>query len=138
MKGKTLLARNSVLCLLCNDHIVSSHQHDFVTCKCGKVSTDGGHSYQRILGNKSDFMITSVSIYDNDESFKDNHKFLRLNFTWGTYGHDGNQPYERIPIAGLTTEHIQAILLTQRSIDKTLKKIMLNELEFRKGNLNDK
>lgn len=138
MKGKTLLARNSVLCLLCNDHIVSDHQHDFVTCKCRKVSTDGGHSYQRILGNQSDFMITSVSIYDNDESLKDNHKFLRINFTWGTYGEDGNQPYKRIPIAELTTEHIQAILWTQSSIDKTLKKIMLNELEFRKGNLNDK
>ncbi len=41
--GKIL--QNEVKCLNCGDQIYSRHRHDFVTCKCGSVSVDGGLSY---------------------------------------------------------------------------------------------
>ena len=33
--------------MLCEEEIESVHRHDFVTCKCGNVSVDGGKDYLR-------------------------------------------------------------------------------------------
>lgn len=41
------ILRNSVRCEKCNTEIESKHRHDFVTCPCGQISVDGGHSYLR-------------------------------------------------------------------------------------------
>lgn len=40
-------------CLLCRDVIESKHRHDYVTCKCGAVSLDGGTAYSRIATHKA-------------------------------------------------------------------------------------
>lgn len=45
MKGKII--RNMAKCLVCGDIIESNFTHDFVTCKCGALSVDGGHDYIR-------------------------------------------------------------------------------------------
>lgn len=34
--------RNRAKCKLCGDIIESFHHYDFVTCKCGEISVDGG------------------------------------------------------------------------------------------------
>ena len=39
------IIRNSARCKKCGDEIESKHRHDFVTCRCGAVSVDGGKSY---------------------------------------------------------------------------------------------
>jgi len=49
------LERNRARCRKCKDVIESKFRHDFVTCKCGAISVDGGHDYQRLLGNINDF-----------------------------------------------------------------------------------
>ena len=41
------ITKNSIKCNLCQDIIVSNHTHDFVSCKCGCCSVDGGNSYLR-------------------------------------------------------------------------------------------
>ncbi len=38
------ITKNSIKCNLCQDIIVSKHTHDFVSCKCGSCSVDGGNS----------------------------------------------------------------------------------------------
>ena len=38
---------NKIKCNFCGDVIESKHVHDFKTCKCGRVSVDGGHEYMR-------------------------------------------------------------------------------------------
>lgn len=43
----TKIIRNRAQCLLCGDIIESHTRHDFVTCTCGALSVDGGHSYIR-------------------------------------------------------------------------------------------
>jgi len=44
------IIKNAARCLTCNEIIESKHRHDFVTCKCGKLSVDGGHDYLRRVG----------------------------------------------------------------------------------------
>lgn len=34
--------RNRAKCKLCGDILESFHRHDWVTCKCGEISIDGG------------------------------------------------------------------------------------------------
>jgi hypothetical protein len=42
-------------CLSCGDIVESVFIHQFVTCKCGKVSVDGGIAVgNRVLGNPND------------------------------------------------------------------------------------
>lgn len=42
-----MIIRNAIRCNICGDEIESKHRHDFVTCKCGAYSVDGGHDYLR-------------------------------------------------------------------------------------------
>lgn len=42
-----IIIRNRIRCKRCGDVIESKCQHDFVTCKCGACSVDGGHDYLR-------------------------------------------------------------------------------------------
>lgn len=44
--------RNRAKCKLCNDIIESKHEHDYVTCKCGEISVDGGTEYYKCLFKK--------------------------------------------------------------------------------------
>ena len=39
------IIRNAIRCNICGDEIESTTRHDFVTCKCGACSVDGGHEY---------------------------------------------------------------------------------------------
>jgi len=45
------IIRNRAGCKSCLQVIESKHCHDFVTCKCGAVSVDGGKDYLRRVGN---------------------------------------------------------------------------------------
>lgn len=41
------IIRNMVRCNHCGDVIESKYRHDYVVCKCGCCSVDGGHDYLR-------------------------------------------------------------------------------------------
>lgn len=45
MQNNMVIKRNAIRCKHCGDVIESKYTHDFVTCSCGLVSVDGGHSY---------------------------------------------------------------------------------------------
>ena len=38
---------NAAKCLDCGTVLVSRYRHDFQTCRCGKLSVDGGSDYVR-------------------------------------------------------------------------------------------
>lgn len=42
-----MILRNIAECALCHDVIESKHRHDFVSCGCGEIFTDGGTTYIR-------------------------------------------------------------------------------------------
>lgn len=47
MNENGVLLRNVAECRLCGDVIESKSRHDFVSCKCGEIFTDGGLDYVR-------------------------------------------------------------------------------------------
>jgi hypothetical protein len=58
---------NKIQCTKCKKIIRSKNRHHFVRCRCGAVAIDGGSWYQRILGNREDFI-------DRSKLFKHKHK----------------------------------------------------------------
>lgn len=46
--------RNRAKCKLCEEIIESTHTHDYVTCKCGEISVDGGNDYHRCRASNWD------------------------------------------------------------------------------------
>lgn len=65
-KRRPKLKRNAIQCNRCGDVIESRFTHDFVTCRCGACSVDGGLSYQRILC-KDQKDVTLLTEYWEDE-----------------------------------------------------------------------
>ena len=61
------IIRNAIRCNLCGDIIESTYRHDFVTCKCGRCSVDGGLDYVRrgCVHSRDDF--TERSAFENTE-----------------------------------------------------------------------
>lgn len=106
MENKRIL-RNSAICNHCKEEIISKHGHDYVTCKCGTVSVDGGQNYlRRLFKENADYKDTSI--YDDGE-----HNTRRENLKWGV---NYTKEMKRLPqtewriIKDLETEHIEAIL----------------------------
>lgn len=52
---------NKCRCKACNDIIESKNRHDFVSCKCGSIFTDGGLDYIR-RGGKDLSLIEDLSV----------------------------------------------------------------------------
>ncbi len=73
-----MIISNSATCRKCKDFIFSRHVHDFVTCKCGAISVDGGQDYLRRVGDPADF-IESSCFLDDDVVFaaRDEVKWAR-------------------------------------------------------------
>lgn len=62
------IIKNAIKCNHCGDIIISTHRHDFVTCKCGCCSVDGGNDYLRrgFINSSDDF--TDMSEFEEDEN----------------------------------------------------------------------
>lgn len=57
-----VLIQNEAQCAKCGQIIFSRSRHDFVSCKCGALSVDGGMEYQRIVGNLDNMIDRSMYI----------------------------------------------------------------------------
>ncbi|MCM1326438.1 MAG: hypothetical protein NC094_03565 [Bacteroidales bacterium] len=62
------IVRNMIKCNLCGDVIESINRHDFVSCKCGCCSVDGGTDYLRrgFVNSPEDY--TELSIFEDSEN----------------------------------------------------------------------
>ena len=56
MESTSKILTNKAQCKDCGDIIESTYRHDFVTCKCGAISVDGGKDYLRRVGDLSKFI----------------------------------------------------------------------------------
>jgi len=107
----------------------SKHRHDYRTYR-DEVSdelymVDGGLDYLKRSVN-------SVAADDWSVTSKDDFEVVREVFTWGSYGKDGKQPRTEVRLDDMTTEHIQAILDTQRHIRGTVvQQLFKQELLYR-------
>ncbi len=57
---------NAAVCLGCHEYIRSRNQHDYVTCKCGAISVDGGSWYAKRLGIMEYCISTIEGFYDSE------------------------------------------------------------------------
>ncbi len=46
--------QHGIRCTHCGDEVFSNHRHDFKSCKCKKVSIDGGFDYIKISFKEAD------------------------------------------------------------------------------------
>ena len=60
------IVRNMIRCNHCEEVIESNHRHDYVTCKCGCCSVDGGHDYLRRRFKTSQADYTELSQWEED------------------------------------------------------------------------
>jgi hypothetical protein len=61
------IIRNSAKCKHCGDEIESKYVHDFVSCRCGSVSVDGGKQYLRRAATKPDIYEDTSIVQDLPE-----------------------------------------------------------------------
>lgn len=105
----------------------SRHRHDYQTHtdqNGEQYMVDGGTAYLRRSVNK-------VSAEDLSLTLDDSHEDIRKAVTWGTYGKDGDQPLSYVAIKDMDTDHVSAIMDTQR-LTSYMYTILKNELEYRK------
>ena len=99
------LVYNSVICLECNETIVSYHRHDYKTCSCpNEAMVDGGTAYLR-YGAKHMRNIKLFAIYADDE-----YEVVRKYATRGSRGVDGKQPLTWIPLKDMDDDYLEAVL----------------------------
>ena len=66
------IIRNAVRCNHCGDVIESTSLHDFRTCRCGRVSVDGGHYYlRRCADHPDDYTELSQTEQIPEEDFRE-------------------------------------------------------------------
>ncbi|WP_146156707.1 hypothetical protein [Photobacterium swingsii] len=111
-----------------NTILISRHRHDYVTYvdKNGETyMVDGGTDELRRNVNTEPF--EELSIYSDAPHYE-----VRQGFFWGTRGKNGNQPVEFKPLKNLDTDHIEAIIQTQKNQPRWRIEIFKAELAFRK------
>ena len=70
---KVRIIKNAAKCNYCGEVIESTYRHDYKTCRCGRVSVDGGHDYlRRCYVSKDAF--TELSITEPVEKATQNEK----------------------------------------------------------------
>ena len=65
---KHIILENKARCLKCDDVVESMYRHDFVTCKCGEVSVDGGKDYMKRSVGLKGYEDLSVVIHEWETS----------------------------------------------------------------------
>lgn len=68
------IIRNVIRCKNCGDIIESKYTHDYVTCKCGRCSVDGGPSYLRRSFSYSTDDYEELSEFDDENEKIDDKK----------------------------------------------------------------
>lgn len=104
----------------------SRHRHDYRTytdANGKEYMVDGGLDYLRRSAH-GDEVDLSVSLDDE-------HEVVRVVFTWGTRGPNGDQPFTYVKLCDMDTDHIQACLETQDNMYPQIRAVMQNELLWR-------
>lgn len=70
MVKKQKIWHNRCQCALCGDIIESKSVHDFVSCKCGAIFTDGGSEYTHRGFKFSSTDIINLSYWEEVEDDK--------------------------------------------------------------------
>ena len=108
----------------CGVILSSRHRHDCQTYTDEHGNfymVDGGLDYQRTAGK-----LTDLSVYAWMP-----HAVKRVEFRWGSYGPQGDQPLTLIAVNNMSDAHIHAVLDTQRLLPQ-VRQLFQDELRYRK------
>jgi len=103
---------NRIQCDHCFDVITSHYQHHYVTCKCGKVSADGGRAYlkRRYSAANSDGSLPYLDLsIMSTEAFES----LRGALYRGSRGKNGDEPLKWIPLCGISDDYLVNLIAYQ-------------------------
>lgn len=110
--------------------LTSYHKHDFVAhvdANGLEYYVDGG-TEELYRAVHHDYPYDELSIYDDDD-----FEVVRESFHWGTRGKKGDQVLKWVPLSHLDTEHIEAILKTQKHLSQSRVVLFNKELEYREA-----
>lgn len=62
------ITKNAIKCKLCGEIIESTYRNQYVSCKCGACSVDGGHDYLRRSYKSNDCYIELSVAEESDEN----------------------------------------------------------------------
>lgn len=102
---------NKAKCKKCGDVIISHSHHDYVTCSCGSISTDGGNSYLRRSGIE---WLEDQSVYADD-----NWELVKKNLYRGSRGKNGDQPLTWVSLEDMDDDYLIALLDYMENHDQT-------------------
>ena len=66
IRKREVIVVNRCQCVKCMDIIESKHRHDFVSCKCGAIFTDGGKDYVRRGAESLSDIIDMTESYEEE------------------------------------------------------------------------
>ena len=130
-KGPHVIA--NVLITPDGTELVSKYRHDYVEYVDDNKKwyfVDGGTDYFR-YGEDPESPAAKKQI-TNESPFSE----IRQYFYWGTYGKNGDEPLQWKALKDLNTDHIKAILETQKQLPEWRKNIFKAELTWRESNNN--
>ena len=125
------LVYNSVVCLICGEHLVSRHRHDFQRCSCENGAVcDGGLEYER-FGAKDLEAIQSFCVYDDEP-----HEVIRFYVERGSRGKNMDEELKYIKLKDVDDDHLKAIIKYEEEIrpNNRFLKIYKTEVKYRKKN----
>lgn len=120
------MKQNAVQLVETSEVLVSQHVHDFVSATTPSGKTfflDGGNEYRRYGGDAEVIWLGIDENSDIDD--------IAMKAVWGTYGKDGKGPKKFIRLCMADTDHLKAILDTQK-ISKELRAAIKLILKRRK------
>ena len=100
-------------------------RHDYRTY----IDTKDGEEY--MVDGGLDYIRRSIGGEDLSVHLSDGHEAVRNAFSWGTYGKSGTEPFRRVLLKDMTTNHIKAVLETQTHIGEMVTFLMKEELNYR-------
>ena len=119
---------NRAKCNKYGDIITSYHGHDYVSCKCGLITVDGGTNYLKRTGELSDAIEMSI---DSSSPFE----VIRENYHRGGRGKNGDEPLKWVPMSEMSDEWLLACIEynDDRGKGKSFaNKMYKKEIKFRK------
>lgn len=66
IRKREVVVVNKCQCRKCGDIIESKHRHDFVSCRCGAIFTDGGNACIRRGATDFDDIIDMSETYEEE------------------------------------------------------------------------
>ena len=102
---------NKAKCTKCGDVIISHSRHDYVTCSCRSISTDGGNSCLHRSGIE---LLVDQSVYADDD-----WEIVKKSLYRGSCGKNGDQPLTWVSLADMDDDYLVALLEYMENNDQT-------------------